>query len=260
MLRSLLPHGWVTLSDWKQRFKRIGLPGSLAWSRAKRQALISSRFELLPQVVGRQLRCVLDVGANKGDWAGSLLELCNIETLIAFEPNPNLAEELRHRFASRHLVKNFTLHQAAVGKSASEVSFNITVGSALSSVLTPNEKCHQLYPADSAIAKIIKVPMIRLDDVIPSDQVVDVFKLDVQGFEQTALEGSYKVLERTKAILLETHFISHYLNDDCISSLFDLMINKYKFRYCDMSPSERDSNGRAIWADCCFVNPALVNI
>lgn len=260
MLRAILPHGLVRYLDWKARFERIGVPGTRAWSEASRQAILKSRIELLPEVKSGRFGCVLDVGANLGDWAGSLLQFCKIDTLHAFEPNPHLAKTLQTRFSSHPGIRNFVLHQSAVGNVSAQTTFNIMSGSALSSVLAPNEKCNELYPNDAAIIEKITVPIVRLDDVIPKEQIIDVFKLDVQGYERIALKGSAETLKRTKAILLETHYISHYVNDDNISSLFDLMTNKYGFKYFNMSACERDSHGRATWADCCFINPALVKV
>jgi FkbM family methyltransferase len=260
MLRSVLPHGLARFHDWKARFERIGAPGSHAWNESSRQALLKSRIELLPPILWSDLNCVLDVGANLGDWTASLLEFCQVNTLHAFEPNPHLAANLNNRFARHSRLKQFVLHQAAVGNDSSQVTFNITAGSALSSVLQPNSTCQQLYTKESAIVERVTVPQVRLDDAVPGDQIIDVYKLDVQGYERAALAGSVETLKRTKAILLETHFVSHYEQDDNIASLFDLMCKTYGFVFHDMSACERDSHGRATWADCCFINPKLVPV
>jgi FkbM family methyltransferase len=52
----------------------------------------------------------------------------------------------------------------------------------------------------------IEVPLVRIDDVLPADLIVDCAKLDVEGHELAALRGMRKIIERSPNIQLVLEF------------------------------------------------------
>src|SRR5438105_3143791 len=93
MIDSLVPAGLERFLRWNRRFQALGLPGwaaaRAATSRARKQAYSSARIEHIPAPVLRDLRCVVDVGANRGQWANALLEFIKPDRIDLFEPNPD---------------------------------------------------------------------------------------------------------------------------------------------------------------------------
>jgi FkbM family methyltransferase len=49
---------------------------------------------------------------------------------------------------------------------------------------------------------IAKVRVVRVDDMVPGDRHVSVIQLDVEHFEQEALSGALKTIERCRPILV----------------------------------------------------------
>ena len=74
MLRPLVPIFLGEILDARKALSRVSeRPWADAFSAAKRLALEQSRLAMLPQKL-LPLSFVIDVGANQGQWIGSLLE------------------------------------------------------------------------------------------------------------------------------------------------------------------------------------------
>jgi FkbM family methyltransferase len=138
-----------------------------------------------------EVDCVLDVGANSGQFADMLRSTVGYAGLIiSFEPNPEQFIELRAR-ASRD-----PLWQAvpqALGREAGEAEFNVYASSELSSLrsLDPGAG-HQ--PADP-VARQIRVDVRTLAECLPELQERYGFsrpflKMDTQGFDVEIAKGA----------------------------------------------------------------------
>jgi FkbM family methyltransferase len=53
---------------------------------------------------------------------------------------------------------------------------------------------------DSSLTEMVS--LVSIDETIPSDRVVSVIQLDVEGFEEFALSGAFSVIDRCKPILI----------------------------------------------------------
>lgn len=131
--------------------------------------------------------CVVDVGANVGDYSKLVLELHPSVTLYAFEPHPQ---------TFTRLVSNIPAHEArhpinaAVGSKDGEFilyDYKSNDGSAHASVY--KEVIEDIHHGQ-AIAH--RVPMVRLDDFLKERGVVkiDLLKIDTEGNELDVLRGS----------------------------------------------------------------------
>ena len=86
---------------------------------------------------------------------------------------------------------------------------------------------------------------------------MDVFKLDVQGAEERALAGARRVLQRTRALLIEINFHSHYEGASDFVSMFRLLTSDLGMRLWSISEIYRAPSGAAMYADALFLNPKL---
>lgn len=260
MIRSFIPNGLARTFDWKTRFEALGFSGASALrnvvSRASRDMLVNSRVEHLPDYLRSRLSLVVDVGANTGQWLCALSKFVRIERAEVFEPNPQAFEMLRANLGDN---PNYNLHQVALGTCPGTSTLHVTRTSSLSSLLQPSENLESQYTAQHAvIVQDIQVPVKRLDEVLPPDSVVDLLKIDVQGFERPVLLGGAETLKRTKAVLIEMNFVSHYEGDDSFASLSTLLTQEFGFEFWDMSLPHRGPSGRALWSDAVFVNPSML--
>ena len=79
-----------------------------------------------------RFRTLIDVGANNGDFGRHLASTLGIETLIAFEPLPVHAVELR--------AKGFAVHSVALGDEDREIVFHVNNYDGASSSLALTER------------------------------------------------------------------------------------------------------------------------
>lgn len=87
----------------------------------------------------------------------------------------------------------------------------------------------------------INVPMNRLDELIASERTIDLFKIDVEGFEMFVFKGATEILKKTDCIYFEsweTHFNNYnYSTRDVLTFLSGLGFNCYRFTDLDtLSP------------------------
>ena len=108
-------------------------------------------------------------------------------------------------------VANGRLYPAAVGARQGETELLCTANSKMASLRVPEPMVADRYPTgDFAVINRVKVPLVRLDDVIPYDVPVGLLKIDVQGAELAVLEGAAGCLRSTFALLLEINYVPHY--------------------------------------------------
>jgi FkbM family methyltransferase len=257
LIRHFLPAGLNHIVKWQKRFKAVGFDRGRALRAAlsgpMRRALVDSRIEHLPREFLNHLDLVVDIGANEGQWASAFLSFATVHRLEAFEPNPEVFAVLKNRFANR---PNTHLHNLALGDSHTTIDLNVTQGSGLSSMLMPTEMVRREYAPAAEIIKQIPVQVVPLDDLLDDGARIDLMKIDVQGFEHPVLRGATKCLSRTRALLIETNFASHYSGDGSFGTLFN-HLNELGFDFWDISAPYRGSAGQALWADSVFLNRAL---
>lgn len=96
----------------------------------------------------------------------------------------------------------------------------------------------------------ITVPLTTIDEVARDSWPVSLLKLDVQGNERAALEGARETLARTRWLLIEANFQSHYVGDAVFPQLH-AMLTGLGFLLTGMSPPYV-RHGVALWADCLY--------
>jgi FkbM family methyltransferase len=137
----------------------------------------------------------LDVGANIGLTAILLSLLCPQGHVYAFEALPKNAAFLAKNLRING-IENCTVINCAVGAIPGHVEF--TDSGAGSHVVT---SAH----LDKVNRKTVSVPMITLDDFVLFEMKlarVDFVKMDVEGFEPSALAGGRAFIERYRPPIL----------------------------------------------------------
>lgn len=148
--------------------------------------------------LGCHARLVLDIGANTGIY--SLLACAaNIDSrVIAFEPVPRIHRRLTGNIRMNGWEDRCDARCEAVSDAEGTARFHVPfVGLPTSSSLDPNG-------FRGYAGHLIDVRVRRLDDVVPPGQKVDLVKLDIEGFEDRALNGMPRILsEDTPDIFVE---------------------------------------------------------
>jgi FkbM family methyltransferase len=138
-----------------------------------------------------------DIGANVGFYSVIGARLVGpTGRVIAFEPLPENAERATYN-ARLNSLANVTVRREALGREDGEGHFLVseepTWGTLENANKTPNRLVGEM-----------PVPVRRLDSLVTGSQLPppDVIKMDIEGGETDALEGSLETLFRFRPILL----------------------------------------------------------
>lgn len=140
-------------------------------------------LKLIGSIVKRGFN-ILDIGANIGFYTKVFSELVGNEGNVhAFEPETLNFNYLKQNVESKTNVK-------IVNKAVSDKTGPIKIY--LSKMLNVD---HRTYPVDD-YADVIEINAITIDDYLGliNSPVVDFIKMDIQGFEMSALKGMEKTL------------------------------------------------------------------
>ena len=157
------------------------------------------------------INCVLDVGANVGQFGRFLRDEGFSGTLLSFEPIASVYSEL-----SRAIVKepNWSCRRAALGELDGSAEINVSKNYVSSSLLKAKEWSISVEEGISELNREI-VPLHRLDTIwpelpIPLSHASIMLKIDVQGLELQVLRGLGDRISEINLFLLETSLIPVY--------------------------------------------------
>ena len=256
LLRSIMPDGLLNVVHRKHVLDQIQSTGKNHWAGAlsnhTREMLEKSKLEDFPSHLFTDVHAVVDIGAHLGLWSESVLELIKPEVLVAIEPSPDTFKQLSQRL-SRY--PNAKLLPYAVGAKKGKTEFNIFNLTDFNSMLAPQESLYKTYD-QLKIVDTINVEVCPLDELLKDVGEISILKLDVQGKESEVLTSSPEVVRRTRLILVEVSFVSHYQGDTVFSDLHRLMLDLnfglYSFPFLYRGPV-----GNLTWGDAIYMNLGL---
>jgi FkbM family methyltransferase len=150
----------------------------------------------------RRVDLVLDVGANKGQFAKALRAAGYSGRIISFEP---LAEAYSELLRSSISDPQWTCVQVAAGDVTAELTMNVS-DNLVSSSLLGMEATHLLAAPDSRYSGTEQVSVVRLDEWLRSNGVQferAMLKSDTQGFEDRVIAGASGVMGDLEILALE---------------------------------------------------------
>ena len=139
---------------------------------------------------------VIDIGANKGDWAEMVLEEAPISKVYAFEPQKSEFDKLvklSENYPGRLFPYNLALGDA-------EKSIEIHIHDTSSELSYIDNQLNQLPLLTGKSTTSESTKMTLFDTFIESNQdefkVINFIKIDTEGYEYEVLLGSIKTLLR----------------------------------------------------------------
>jgi FkbM family methyltransferase len=193
-----------------------------------------------------RINCVLDVGANEGQFATRLRRLGYRGQIYSFEPNPQAFQRMLALHGSDHQWRGFPI---ALGSVEQTKPFYVHAESSLSSFLRPVEA--------SKVVEVRDIEVRRLDMILDSltagnaeSQIL--LKMDTQGWDIEVAKGAGAALARVVALLSELS----------VQALYDGMTPYYEalafyaregFVLYDVTPINRGADRTIIECDCLMI-------
>ncbi len=137
----------------------------------------------------------VDVGANEGNVLDPIVRLAPEGRHTAFEPIPELYENLVARFPM------VDLHRSAVSATSGTAEFTQVVDAPAYSGLRQRDD----LPAEAQRVEKVSVRTERLDDVLADGPTPTLIKIDVEGAELGVLQGAVETLERHRPHVVFEH-------------------------------------------------------
>ena len=198
---------------------------------------------------GLDCRTVVDIGANRGQFALVARQCQPHARIISFEPLPAAAAKFRAVFAGDDRV---TLHEVAIGPAPGDAAIHVSRRDDSSSLLPITSTQVALFPGTGEVATAT-VRVAPLREFIPAADIEPpaLIKLDVQGYELEALRGCEDLLDRFAYVYAECSFVELYAGQSLADEVNSWMRER-GFKLHGEHNTVHDRGGRAIQADFLF--------
>ncbi|MDQ4055003.1 MAG: FkbM family methyltransferase [Actinomycetota bacterium] len=202
----------------------------------------------------RDIDCVLDIGANVGQFATLTRRSGFAGRIISCEPLTGAFGELRDRAARDG--QWLPLH-TAVGREPGTTTINVSANSFSSSVLDMTDAHRESAPGSGYISSET-VPMTTVRALASQHSVVPaqtLLKIDTQGYEEEVLAGAGDLVGEFAAIQLELSFVELYTGQQLFDDLYSRM-RGHGYRLQIIESGFSDATGRMLQCDGLFVRAA----
>jgi len=232
---------------------RLDTPGVAA---ARRLRVPLDRYRLFARIKdGFAVKTILDVGANRGEFARISADCFPDAMVHAFEPLPCCQPLLQAVATNRPRIR---IHPLALGETTGTVDMYENDYAPSSSILPMQDRHRELWPKTVNSNKI-QVAMETLDHLASrvSFEAACFLKMDVQGFELSVLRGATEVLRSTAVVMAEVLFEPLYEGQADFRMLLNFLAER-GFRFVEFADERHlPPLGSLVYADAVFVNEAL---
>ena len=199
--------------------------------------------------------CVLDVGANTGQYAQGLRRLGYTGHIVSFEPSLRAHAELCRNAEGD---PRWTTHRLALGSQQGTAELQVAAASLFSSVLPRSAYSERRFRDSARVVGREPVPMERLDRILddvtrPVQRPRLFLKLDTQGFDLEVFAGLGKRAGELLGLQSELACIPLYRG---MPGMLEALATyeAHGFGVTGLFPVSRDpDSGRVIEFDCVMV-------
>lgn len=220
----------------------------------------SESLRVAMNIFERNIDCVIDVGANEGQFAQSLYDFGYKHKIISFEPVRKAHEKLVKR--AKNYENWIVAARCAIGSTDSMTYINVSQDTRFSSLLSISAE-YALNNPKSQIVDFEQVEMFSLDKIANryltgTEKLL--LKIDTQGFEGQVLKGANKII-RNNVLGLKIEIPLYSIYQDAELDFFQTIqfVKDHGFKPYSFSVEGTDLNtGRVNTIDGLFfreVNP-----
>ncbi|MFN8229380.1 MAG: FkbM family methyltransferase [Bacteroidia bacterium] len=169
---------------------------------------------------------IIDGGANLGQFASKCKEIIGTNlTIYCFEPSQNSYDKLKNKFNNEY---NFIIEQKALSDNNSKLTLNHYKNNPeMASII----KCD--FPGlDLPIESTETIEAISIDEYCAVNKIerINYLKLDIEGYELTALKGANKMIRNKKIDYIQFEMgRSNIDSKTYFKDFYQLLHKDYKF-------------------------------
>lgn len=198
---------------------------------------------------GLAIDTVIDIGANRGQFALCMRRLYPHAWIFSFEPLQAPSRKFQRNFKHDPRVR---LSNVAISNERGTVSMHVTRWDASSSLLPIGQGQRDNFPlaGESRQETVSRAP---LSDVLSAADIqgTALLKLDVQGYELTALQGCEALLERCRYVYVEASFVELYIGQALATQILEFLFSR-GFELRCVANLTRGRSVRPVQADFLF--------
>lgn len=196
------------------------------------------------------LKVIVDIGANRGQFA-LVSRYCHPSaTIISFEPLSTPAKLFVRVFDED---ENIAFVQAAIGPETSSIEMHVSGRDDSSSILPISEMQNRLYPGTAQVAtEVIRIAPLNEFITVEEIRSPALLKLDVQGFELQGLVGCEDLLKYFTWIYVESSFVELYVGQPLADEII-AWLREHGFKLQGVYNMSANKQGKAIQADFLFL-------
>jgi len=200
-------------------------------------------------ILNNSYATIVDIGANKGQFALACRALAPQANVISFEPLPQAVTLFRNCFKGDPQV---ILHHWAIGPTQSKALMHLSARDDSSSLLPMGDEQVKTFPGTQEVGTM-DIDVAPLNHFLkPSDICAPaLLKIDVQGYEFEVLLGCEDLLHSFDHIYCECSFIELYTGQKLVDSIVDWLYQR-GFSLAGVHNMSYDDFGKAIQADFLF--------
>jgi len=223
------------------------------WTRNYRAAVLRTRVFASTEhdriLSGLELDTIVDIGANRGQFALCVRRLYPAAQIYSFEPLHKPASTYRKVFKND---KRAQLFNKAIAAESGSAPMHVSRWDVSSSLLPFAQAQHDNFLLTEE-ARLETVIMSTLSECLDGNSIEGraLLKLDVQGFELAALKGCEELLEKFKFVYVEASFMELYVGQALADEVISYLHSKGYKLICVANLSTGKSQ-RPIQADFLF--------
>jgi FkbM family methyltransferase len=200
----------------------------------------------------RAFRTIVDVGANRGQFALFARHAFPEARILSFEPLSSPRAVFVKLFCDDRLV---TLYPFALGSRSARTTIHIAADDDSSSLLPVGQE--QMNAFGTRVVGTENVQVARLDQLLASAPLAApaLLKIDTQGYELQVLEGCGDLLCRFDAIYAELSYVELYRGQALAGEVMAFTQGR-GFRTVGAFNQASDAGGRPLQADFLFAKNA----
>jgi FkbM family methyltransferase len=207
----------------------------------------------------RQPRVIFDVGANEGQTAIEFATVFPDAKIHAFEPFHGAFEQLR-KVALKH--PHIQPVESALGDTIGNRTLCLNAASVTNSLLPNAPEACKFQPDGMADARgAATISISTVDEYCRASQVplIDILKIDTQGYELTVLRGAEQVIagNQVAMIFAEVLFAPLYVGQAFFHEVYDHLWRR-GFRLVTLYNLAINDQTYTSWCDALFVHPGTL--